>query len=105
MLAEHDLIDSEPILTELERVLTDKLRMPPAQAGDVAELLRNVGEHVDPTEPTDWPEQNPDDRWIVATAVAGKAQVLVSGDRILLEHAADAPFPIFSPRGFWERLR
>ena len=46
-----------------------------------------------------------DDAWVVATAVAGRADALVTGDVALLAAARVAPLAIVSPRGFWERLR
>jgi predicted nucleic acid-binding protein len=70
VLAEHELVVSEFILGELERVLREKLKMP--------SLV------VEPTDPSNWPENDPDDQWIVATAMIGDAQLLVSGDRDLL---------------------
>ena len=48
---------------------------------------------------------DPDDAWVVATAVHGGADVLVTGDAALLAAASVAPLPIVSPRGFWESLR
>jgi predicted nucleic acid-binding protein len=41
----------------------------------------------------------------LATAIEGAADVLVTGDRDLLEVAADSPIPILEPRAFWELLR
>jgi predicted nucleic acid-binding protein len=41
----------------------------------------------------------------VASAVASRAEVLVSGDRDLLDVAADAPIKIVDPRGFWDLVR
>ena len=43
--------------------------------------------------------------WILATAVAGAADLLVAGDRDLLDVAADAPLRILDPRAFWELVR
>jgi predicted nucleic acid-binding protein len=40
-----------------------------------------------------------------ATAVAGAAAVLVTGDEDLLAVAAEAPIRILAPRSFWELLR
>lgn len=45
------------------------------------------------------------DLLVLAEAVAGGADVLVTGDRDLLDIAAKAPIPIVTPRGCWERLR
>lgn len=46
-----------------------------------------------------------DDRWVLATAVVGHADILVTGDDDLLTVAKDAPVPILAPRAFWELLR
>lgn len=49
--------------------------------------------------------RDPSDRWIVATVLAGEAEVLVTGDEDLLAVAEDAPIRILAPRAFWELLR
>ena len=46
-----------------------------------------------------------DDLAILAEAIAGAADVLVTGDRDLLDIADRAPLPIVTPRGLWELLR
>ena len=105
VLAEHELIVSEFILAELERVLVEKLKMPRARARAVTDFVRDAAHVVKPADPATWPENDPDDRWIVATAIAGEAQVLVSGDRDLLNASEASPFEVVNPRGFWERLK
>jgi uncharacterized protein len=105
VLAEHELIVSEFILAELERVLVEKLKMPRARARAVTDFVRDAAQVVNPTDPATWPESDPDDGWIVATAIAGGAQVLVSGDRDLLSTSEASPFEVVDPRGFWERLK
>jgi uncharacterized protein len=45
-----------------------------------------------------------DDEWIVASAVAGKADALVTGDRDILETAVQLPILVCSPRQFWEQV-
>ena len=45
------------------------------------------------------------DKWVLATAVAGRADVLVTGDSDLLEVAPKAPLPIMTPRDFWKKGR
>jgi predicted nucleic acid-binding protein len=47
---------------------------------------------------------DPDDEPIVASALAGKAQVFVTGDKALLELGSVEDLPIVSPRQFWEML-
>ena len=48
---------------------------------------------------------DPDDEWVVASAVAGAADVLVTGDAAVLKIAARSPVTIVNPRGFWDLLR
>ena len=48
---------------------------------------------------------DPDDEWVVASAVAGGADVFVTGDAAVLKLGKRAPLPILSPRGLWELLR
>lgn len=40
-----------------------------------------------------------------ASAIAGRADVLVTGDPDLLDVASRAPLRIMDPRGFWELVR
>jgi uncharacterized protein len=105
VLTEHELVVAETTLAELERVLVDKLRMPAVEAKAATAFVRGQGEVVSPEQPAPWPENDPDDRWLVAAAMEGRADVLVTGDRDLLDVAGEVPIPIVSPRGFWERLR
>ena len=49
--------------------------------------------------------RDPDDAWVLASAITGAADLLVTGDKDLLAVAPHAPLPILSPRETWERLR
>lgn len=104
-LAEHELIVSDRILGELDRVLREKLRMPPARAGAVTDFIRQASLVVEPVSPSTWPERDVDDQWIVATAIFGDAHVLVSGDRDLQNAPSEVSIEVLTPRSFWERLR
>jgi uncharacterized protein len=46
-----------------------------------------------------------DDEWIVASAIAGEADALATGDADLLTAKSLIPVPVYSPREFWESLR
>ena len=104
-LSEHDLITSTQVLAEVERVLTDKLRMPASKARLIPAFIRQHAEVIEPSAPAAWPGKDPDDQWIVAAATEGHADVLVSGDQDLLEIADRVKIDILSPRVFWEALR
>ena len=61
---------------------------------------------VHPAKPARLPDNDPADQWIIAAAIQGETEVLVTGDRDLLDVAAgEVPMSIVTPRGFWETLR
>lgn len=105
VLAEHDLLVGESILTEIRRVLEEKLRLPEARAREIVRFVRDQAEVIVPAEPAHWPEGDPDDQWVVAAALEGDADTFVTGDKLLLEVADQAGISVVTPRGFWERIR
>lgn len=105
VLAEHQLLTGEVVLTELRRALTRQLKLPVATIEDILRLLRDHEVVPKPGRPADTSVRDPDDRWILASAIAAHAEVLVTGDRDLLDVAASAPLPILTPRGFWDLVR
>ncbi len=46
-----------------------------------------------------------DDLSVLSEAIAGNAEVLVTGDADLLTLTVELPLRVLSPRGFWEELR
>ena len=105
VLAEHQLLVGEVVLTELSRVLRQRLRLP---AAAIEAALLFLGEHEivpKPAQPSNLPKRDPDDRWILASALAGKADLLVTGDRDLLDLGGSAPLLIVDPRAYWELTR
>jgi uncharacterized protein len=105
VLAEHELIVGEVVLRELRKALRVKLKLPLATMTAIEELLRESEVIPRPRTPSDLEVRDPDDRWVLASAIAGRADVLVTGDRDLLDVAARSPVRIVDPRGFWTLLR
>jgi uncharacterized protein len=105
VLADHGLVVGEVLFDELERALRAKLSLPEAQVAAVLAALVTPDPVPWPPEPDALAVTDPDDAWAVATAMAGRADVLVTGDAALLAAAPGAPLPILSPRGFWTWLR
>lgn len=105
VLAEHELITGEVVLDELRNVLVRRLRLPGSTVTDILALLRAQEVVPKPLKPSDLPVRDSDDRWILASAVAGQSDVLVTGDQDLPAVVDEAPLPILNPRGFWDRLR
>lgn len=103
ILAEHDLVVGEVVLDELEEVLTEKFEVP---ARLVTQVLGYLQEHEVQPRPEvveSYPLRDPDDAVVLASAIAAEADILVTGDRDLLDVAARMDRPrILTPRGFWE---
>jgi putative PIN family toxin of toxin-antitoxin system len=105
ILTDHDLLTGEINLVELRRVLRERFRASAAQLGAVDDLLRQQEIIPKPRQPFPLEIRDRDDAWVLASAVAGRADMLVTGDKDLLAVAAQSPVPIVDPRGCWERLR
>lgn len=105
VLADHQLVIGETVLDELRRILSRKLRMKPELVEEVEAFVRSQADVVSKAPPIQFAVRDPADRLVVAEAVAGGAEVLVTGDQDLLSVAAGAPVPIVTPRRFWELLK
>ena len=92
-------------LTELRRVLKTKLRVPKDTVSAIEELLRDQTIVPKPKKLLDLEIGDRDDAWVLESAVAGGADMLVTGDSDLLDIASVAPLRIVNPRECWEALR
>lgn len=105
LLLEHEIVMGEVVLTELRRVLREKLRVPAARTQDIEKVLREHEVVPKPRRHLALGLDDRDDEWIVASAVAGRVDLLVTGDTGLLKLGKKSPVVVVSPRGLWERLR
>lgn len=105
VVAGHHLVVGTTGLAECERVLAKKKMKAPAQRvrGAIA-FLTHHAEVIRPTEAAAWPRRDPDDRWIVAAALEGRVDVLVSGDKDILEER-QTELKTTSPAHFLDLLR
>ncbi len=104
ILAEHELVLGETVLTELRRVLARKIRLPNETIDDLETFLRRQAIVTTAAAGALGKGRNAADARVVAEAAAARADVLVTGDTDLLE-ATDPLLEIVSPRGLWDRLR
>ncbi|HFD80783.1 MAG TPA: putative toxin-antitoxin system toxin component, PIN family [Gammaproteobacteria bacterium] len=103
VLQSHELLTSDTVLHELERILPGKLGQSEEVTEGFINLLPTHALLVSPERPFP-PLPDPDDEPIVASALAGNANVFVTGDKALLELQDVEHLPIVSPRNFWEIL-
>ena len=71
---------------------------------DLETFLRRQARIVRATTALSVKELDPGDMAVLAEAATAAADVLVTGDRDLLQ-AASPPVEVVSPRGLWEKLR
>lgn len=105
VLAEHELIVGESVLAELKRVLRERIRVPVHVVAEVDNLLRQEATVIPEVEPLRMRIRDKSDLAVLSEAVAGRAAVLVTGDKDLLELPIAAPVQVMTPRTFWEQLR
>jgi putative PIN family toxin of toxin-antitoxin system len=101
VLAAHELCVSETVLAELERGLRDKVGLPESPLRSVRWLVREHATLAKEVEPT-VAVRDPSDQPILSAALGSGAEVMVTGDRDLLELDEPVPLRIVTPRGFWE---
>ncbi len=106
ILARHELVCGEVVLDELRRILSTKLKVPNARVDEVLRTLRRNPVYPKPTETSFYQVRDPDDGWVLATAISSRADILVTGDRDLLAVREDVDeLRIMPPRELWETLR
>jgi len=106
ILADHQLMTGEYVLNELERVLSTKLNVPEQKVLAAIQFLRKHYVEQIPDGPSEYKVRDEDDRWVLESAIRAKADILVTGDKDLLELSKKVEqLKIISPRGFWELLQ
>ncbi len=104
VLAEHQLVLGEAVLTGFRRALDKKMRVHPEFADEAVAFLRRDAIIVSSAPALPITLRDADDVVVLSEAVAGLADVVVTGDRDILDVAETLPVPAVSPRGFWEML-
>jgi putative PIN family toxin of toxin-antitoxin system len=104
VIHDHELLTCQPVLRELERVLAQKFRLPEAVVAGFLALLKAEGTVVKSRKNPPIPIKDADDIPILACAIAGKADVFVTGDKELLDLRKIEDLTVVSPRELWNQL-
>jgi putative PIN family toxin of toxin-antitoxin system len=102
---DHVVLLSDHVLGEFAEHYVGKFKATDQQAALVVETFRKHGEMVVPTEVAQEAFADGDDLPVLGTAVAGRADYLVTGDKQLLELGIHQGIPILSTRDFYDRIR
>jgi len=103
LIGELDLITSPALLAELEGVLTRKFAFRSTTTASIRAELEALGEVAEPA----WIEpvtRSSADDLVLAAALAGNVDVIVTGDKELLDLATYESIRIEAPRPFLEGL-
>ena len=102
VLAEHELILGEVVLEEIRQVLRKKFHLPEPLAADILAFLENQTIQAKPKTTPSIRIRDVDDLMVLASALAAKADVLITGDHDLLDVREQVQdMLITDPRGFW----
>ena len=98
---DHEWVISNFILDELSHKLRDKFKYPEDEIAEIREAAMIGAEFVTPAEIPGDACRDPNDLPILGTAVAGRAEVIITGDKDLLALQAFGGIPIVRPGEFW----
>ncbi len=104
-LENHSIVISEQIVSEVEKTLSKKIRLPKKTARSIADYLRDVTEIVEPESIDTSVCRDKDDNAIIGTALQGKAEIIITGDDDLLVLKKYRGVKIITPREFWIHLK
>lgn len=96
-IPQHQPVLSRPLWDELAEKLREKFDLTPSELPVLA-LYRK---HATWVEPQSLPRpvcRDPDDDWVLATAIAGEAEAIVTGDADLLDLGSYQGIRIQNPR-------
>ena len=102
-VAECDIVWSDPLKQELESLVTRRHKIGPATRVAL-EAYVDLCEFVEPEPLDERVCRDEDDDVVLATALAGKADVIVTGDEDLLVLKKFRGIEILSPRQFLKPL-
>jgi len=105
VFASHDLFISEQVLNELRRVLRLKFGVGQDLIDDFIQLLQQDSVFAQPSRVPKIKLQDTEDLTILAAAITAGAEVLITGDKELLDLGRVENLEILSPRQFWEKLK
>ncbi len=91
-------VTGEFVLGELERILLNKSRIAEKDVDELLNELRKFEIHPIPIKPSSISIRDSDDEFVLASALEAKVDILVTGDKDLLEIDDKVSIKIINPR-------
>jgi len=101
-LARTDIVIAHRLLDELHRTLVVKMKIENSLADEIRDELARELEVVEPRPLPKSICRDLEDDWVLATALTGHGEIIVSGDKDLLVLKQFQGIKIISPRQFVE---
>lgn len=105
VLLDHHLIIGRAVLRELEKALCEKVSLSVARSAEIVEFVSSEATQVVQQAEPAIANVDAADALVLGEALAGHADLFVTGDAALLRVASVDALKIVSPRQFWEVLR
>ena len=105
ILSEHDLHLCTHVLAELEDVLKRKIYLPDKQITSILHYLRTFEIVTNHTPPTKIELRDKNDIPIISAALNSHSDIIVTGDKDLLEVSEKYGIKIVDPRTFFQLIK
>jgi predicted nucleic acid-binding protein len=94
------------VLREFAKALRRKIKLPARRVEQIVEFVAGeAAQTIAEAAPVTALKVDPDDALVLGEALAGRADIFVTGDAALLRTETVESLRIVSPRRFWEVLR
>lgn len=99
------MIIGNVVLEELQRILIEKFNMPDSQVDAILQFLNSfeLVKYSDEKSPIELRDK--DDEKVLSLAIKSKSDVLVTGDKDLLDVMENLSIKILTPREFFELVK
>lgn len=105
VLAHHKMLLSSGVIDELQSNLIKKLKLPSQRAKEIGMFLKHQSIFMKDLPVAHLECRDKDDIKVLALAINGGAEAIVTGDKDLLVLKSIQGIPILDPRNFWILLK
>ena len=105
IIEEHDLLIGDVILEEFQRILLERFSMPGSQVIDILNYLDTFKKCKYSGEKSPLELRDKDDEKVLVLAIKSNSDVLVTGDKDLLDIRENVNQKILNPREFLQLIK